>query len=83
MLDLANRNLKDFENQLQALIAKLQADGESAESVQTKTTEARNQCEIQRLAISQIAAEIDRSNKTSRNLSKSWLRLNPNGSQSN
>jgi chromosome segregation ATPase len=59
MLDLANRNLKDYESQLQALIAKLQAEGETPEAVQSKSADAKNQCEIQKVAMAQISAEIE------------------------
>lgn len=59
MLDLANRNLKDYEAQFQALIAKLQAEGETPEAIQTKSADAKNQCEIQKVAISQISAEVE------------------------
>jgi predicted nucleic acid-binding Zn-ribbon protein len=59
MLDLASRNLKDYETQLQTLIAKLQGEGETPEAILSKSADAKNQCEIQKVAIAQISTEVE------------------------
>ncbi|XZE17848.1 c-type cytochrome domain-containing protein [Pirellulaceae bacterium SH449] len=56
--DLAARNLKEFETQLEMLIAKGKAEGEAEEAIQSKTLEVRTQCEIQRVAMGIFASEL-------------------------